>query len=532
VIGSRSGIAGTRIVDKGDGLLNLSSISVRWLLGGGASVLAFPVLFLLLLFTREDVGWLLLLIPCAGALVLGLALALPRAIIPGMMAVLISFPIFLDATGIPAGFMKLYYGDFLMVALIVSCVTRLCRDGWEIPRGSLNWIFYGWIALGCMALIRGYWLVGHEFDRAFGDFRRSVFYLISLIGFLVLYGRKSHRYLLERGLLAGCLVIMLEGATQAVTGQFYTRRFTDAAHILTKFELQFLAFGILLALARLASGRFLALWILLAFGGGFITLLGNFRSTWLSLLGGLAFIFLYLPLRLRLLMFGYGLVLILAAAGVLALAWNIPVADGGSTLGEDIQQKLDVRATRYDPNVTWRIESYASAWELWKDRPILGQGLGVMTEFSAPTSTGGAQIVRGHRVHNSFLWVLMSFGVVGAAVFIFWIASLFWRFHRALVSDRLNSDDRTLVLASGAFLVSFLISTTFEIFLESAPPVLMLSAVLALGLAAASAESDRAEHASTLLSHERNLPEDSASSAAIAGSRAMDLSSENTTKGF
>jgi O-antigen ligase len=219
--------------------------------------------------------------------------------------------------------------------------------------------------------------------------------------------------------------------------------------------------------------------------GMLVTLLGNFRSAWLAMLGGMLYIFLYLPLRWRLLMLAWGSGVAVVAATVLALAWNVPVADGGSTLGEDLSQKMDVRSARFDPNVTWRFESYANAMALWAERPWLGQGLGVLTTFSAPTSTGGAQILYGHRVHNSLIWVLMTFGVVGAAVFAWWIGTVFWRFHWALVSNRLGLEDRTLVVACGAFVVSFLISTCFEIFLESGPPVLMLAAVLALGSAAA-----------------------------------------------
>ncbi len=477
-----------------DQRVSLTEIRPTVLLGVGLGLLLLPILMLAMaLFAPDGISErpVLWIIPPVLSVAVAIGFAYPRWIVPGMLIILISFPILLDSVSIPLGFMRVYFTDLILMALGAAAVHHLFRRGWTVPAGSIPALYWVWLVVGAFGLFQGFVLMGHEFDRAFGDFRRAFVCLTAFLGLLLVCREDGARARLEKAVLIGCAILVVEGFWQVLTGQFYTRRFTDAAHILSKFELQFLAMGVLLAIARLAAGRVSSLYLFLAVGGLLVTILGNFRSTWLSLLGGLIVIFIYLPVRWRLIMSAYGIMAGIVSVALLALVWSVPVADGGSTLGEDLRQKFDLRNARYDVNVTWRMESYANAMNLWRERPMLGQGLGVLTEFSAPTSTGGAQIVRGHRVHNSLIWVLMSFGVVGATVFVGWIGSVFLQWHRAVVSGRLGAEDRTLVIASSAFVVSFLISTSFEIFLESGPPVIMLAVVLALGTLAAHSQVEK-----------------------------------------
>lgn len=447
----------------------------------------------------------LLAAPLVAAIALGLGIAYPILVFPVLLAGLMAAPISIDATSIPLGFMRLYYTD-LMVAWVYGywlIAWLMGHNFW--PTRAPFWPFFFWVLMGCLALVLGYGFYGNAFDRSFGDFRRTVVYLFTLVPVLSIYGRPRHFPYLLGALIAGAVIIILEGLWQAATGQFYSRRFTDAAHVLTKFELQFLLFGFFYGVLKLTGGTWKLRWFVLTFLGIVVTILGNFRSSWLSALGGLGFIFLYLPTRWKAVLIGYGLVLGLVSGGVLALMWNVPVGEGGSTLGEDLQMKMNFRMARYDPNVTWRFESYAQAMQLWSQRPWFGQGLGVEIEFSAPTSTGGAMLVRGHRVHNSLLWVLMSFGILGSVIFTAWITSLFWVFHQAGRDRELSPERRTVALATGAFLMSFLISTFFEIFLESGPTILVLVAVLAVGLASLS--NEKQDEASVLSPVDQDEPE-------------------------
>jgi O-antigen ligase len=172
-------------------------------------------------------------------------------------------------------------------------------------------------------------------------------------------------------------------------------------------------------------------------------------------------------------------------AGFLALAiagmWEMPISEGHSTLGEEILAKANLKGTTSDINVVWRFESYANAIEQWKNSPIIGTGLGEVLSFTATTSTGGAMLTEGHRVHNSFLWLLMSLGVTGFAVFLY-IQSRFLLFVTRYLRTSDWIEGRITVLACACFYVSILIAACFEIFLESAMPITVLSSSMALAM--------------------------------------------------
>ena len=90
-------------------------------------------------------------------------------------------------------------------------------------------------------------------------------------------------------------------------------------------------------------------------------------------------------------------------------------------------------------------------------------------------------LAEGHRVHNSFLWLLMSLGVTGFALFLY-IQSRFVLFVIRYLRSSEWQEGRITVLACGCFYISILVAACFEIFLESAMPITVLSSSMALAM--------------------------------------------------
>lgn len=425
------------------------------------------------------------LLPAAAVAALGgatVALLRPRWVFSGFLLACMVTPFFLEETHVALGFMKLYIQDlvFLFCLGLIAVRTSVGRTTWKpIP---FNAFLLAYFALGLWGLFVGLKVTGQDFNNAFGDFRRAFFYFMNYFVILLLTDNLADVRRLRGVLTAGGLLLTLKGALQLLSGQFYVRRFGDAAHILSHFELTFLSFVIFFALAQLLYNRSASRWLwgTVAAASIMTTIVGNYRAAWLSLVGGLIFMFLYLPRRGKLTLAALGAMGAVFLGLAVAVLWDVQV-EGHSTLGQDILAKADFRNTTQDVNVTWRFESYRNALGLWQRSPWIGRGLGEELEFSAPTSTGGAMLARGHRVHNSFIWLLMSVGVTGFLLFLTVQAVYFGTLLRYLRRSTWT-EGRLTVMACGAFYVSFMISTSFEIFLESAMPITVLSASVALAM--------------------------------------------------
>ncbi|MGI8907797.1 MAG: O-antigen ligase family protein [Candidatus Sumerlaeaceae bacterium] len=461
----------------------------EWMQGGrvaavailtGAVCLSAMLLFSALSGAPVLLGSLLGLLVVMGVIA---ALARPRWVFLGFVVACMSVPFVLERVHIPLGFMKLYIQDVVFFWNLLVCGVRWTLGKRTYKPLPFNRYLVLHFLLGLWALIVGFAFSHNEFDEVFGDFRRSYFYFMNyFIAILLVDGLKDARYLRD-ALLVGAAAAILKGLYEIGAGQFVYRRIGDAAHVLTHFEITFLMFIIYYGLAKLvfASGERMWLWAVPVALGVIVVAVGNFRACWLALIAGLMVMVWFLPQRQRWLLMLVGVL----GAGFLALSiatlWDVQITEGHSTIGQEILAKTDVKAAGSDVNVIWRFESYANALKQWQRSPVIGTGLGEVLEFSATTSTGGAMLAEGHRVHNSFLWLLMSLGAVGFAMFLF-IQSRFVLLIMRYLRASTWQEGRITVLACGAFYVSIMVAACFEIFLESAMPITVLSSSMALAM--------------------------------------------------
>jgi len=389
----------------------------------------------------------------------------------------------LEEITLPLGFMKLYVQD---VALAFNFCFLLLRFffGWAPQRKHImNYFVVGYFVLGFFSAWNGLLLSHNPYDAVFGDMRRAFAYFLNYFFALYLLDDLKEVLLLRRVMFAGTLALILKGVFQLATGQFYYRRLGDAAHILSHIELTFLSFGIFYALARVLFDLRAKTWpwATIAFAGILVTVIGNYRASWLGLAAGLFCLFLFLPLRRRFQVAGIvGALAILGALTLYAL-WDVEIL-GNTTIGQEISAKADVKNAPLDVNVIWRFDSYRGAMEYWKQRPWLGCGLGTKVEFITITTRGTPYLALDHRIHNSFIWLFMTQGIIGFPFALLPHVAFLIICIRYL---RITSwtEGKVTVMACLGYAVSMLVSTAFEHFLETGTTITVYGSVMGLAVA-------------------------------------------------
>lgn len=415
----------------------------------------------------------------------------PRWIFYSFIPICMAFPHELEEFFLPLPFMKLYPQDVVFVFLIGVCIVRLLTNRSRSPLHSIpfNRYMYLYMMVGLVAAGIGLFVTGNSYSNVFGDLRRSFFYFLAYFFCIILTRSESDIRHLTRALLIGATLAITRGLWQATSGAFEARRFTDAAHVLNHFEITFSTFAIYYGLTRLAlRDRRFWWWIALVVAGILIVVLGNFRTCWVGFAAGLAVLVLFLPWHYRKKLLLAAITLGIIGSAALALIWQVPVKQTHSTIGQNIAEKANISNILSDTNITWRMDSYRNAMNLWERNKLFGRGLGEHLEFATTTSTGGAMMAMGHRVHNSYLWFLMSLGVVGLSI----VAAIHCVFLRHVVTylrfaNHAETQARMLVLSCLALYVTILVSACFDVYLESGPPITILSVTMAIILLTISA---------------------------------------------
>jgi O-antigen ligase len=438
-------------------------------------------------------------LPVAGALAGASALVIalrPKWVFYGFVFFCVFSYETLEEVYVPLGFLKLYIQDVVLVFNLAYVALRLIFAKVQHRKVALNKFVILYFVLGIFSTANGLLLSQNPYDRVFGDFRRSFVYFLNYFFVLYLIDNERERVFFRNLLVAACGALIGKGIFQILTGQFYYRRMGDAAHILSHIELTFLSFGVFYAVAHLFFEGNSKPWLLAyAFLGTIVTVIGNYRASWLGFAGGLFLIFLFLPARRRaqLTLVVAGL-LVLAALSIYAL-WDVEVLQS-STLGQEISAKADFRNAPLDVNVIWRFDSYRAAMEYWRQRPWLGCGLGTIVDFATITTRGTPYLALDHRVHNSFIWLWMTQGILGFPIAML-LHIAFLVISLRYVRQTTWLEGKTTVLACAAYGVSMLISTAFEHFLETGPTITVYSAVIGLAILTIHARPPREETANS-----------------------------------
>jgi O-antigen ligase len=273
--------------------------------------------------------------------------------------------------------------------------------------------------------------MSEDFTRAFKDWRS---YWLLLIYFLVASNALAHGmretafWVLFASTTISCLVAFIQRAggidwwfihlaqKHRVESTLYTMTF---AGILYQ--------AIILNLARALRGKLHSVWWTVMLWAGlavqFVTIIMTVtRGAWVALFAGLATVCLLVRNRT---------VLALSAAAVVVIvvfAFVVAEDTGRNISPTKFMQEIDIHArTRL---VMWEL-----AWDLVKQHPLLGVGMGDV-ETEAKVLLGERYITTTTDTHNVYLQVLAARGLVGFIPFVwFWVVVL-----RSLVGCKRQSE--------------------------------------------------------------------------------------------
>jgi O-antigen ligase len=442
----------------------------------------------------------------AGALSASWLLAQPHRVLFAVLVCCAGLPDLMEGFSIrPAGFN--IFGQDILLMLVAADVLRrfLCAPaGSRLPTGEAIGadplalraiapllpalaIFF---CMGFLQMGRGIAL-GSLFHDALGDFRRGYVYLLLFLYPATLPDASRTVRTIRAALLTAAGIHVLTALGQLALGQLERRMVLDAAHVLHHFTLVVVAFAAYEALSRLLQrgeipgGRLLPMAVFAI--TSMIVVVGNFRSVWLGFVAGGIMLLILGDARVRARLIGVGMVGLVAMVAALALAWGLPAGHRGETVGEEIGRKIFLsKEFRTDLNIIWRQQSYAAALERWRERPALGAGLGVMNSFFVLTSAGDVRLAERHRVHNSYLWILQTTGMVGIVLFVWLHGGFVWLALRGIRKAlRAGGEPPVLAMALLAFYTAFMVTSGFDVLLEMSTRILTLALAMSGCLIAA-----------------------------------------------
>jgi len=262
-----------------------------------------------------------------------------------------------------------------------------------------------------------------------------------------------------------------------LAGRFFQMTWFDVFHVLGHSDLLFVTFLSYYCLARVAfpsPGRRRWPWAALFPITLALIVLGNFRANWIGFVLAALVMIVLLPQRRRRAAIVASMFIVVCAALVFYACRNIRIGEFGETVQETVGTKFrNLLNYQIDPNIIWRFHSYRAAWEIWRDHPWLGIGLGRKLVFHSINASGQQTVYFEHRTHNSFLWVGYTAGAIGLLLFLTLHATYFLGAVRR-VRNLGEQPDRGILLAYIAFYVGFMTVAFFDVFLEESATAITL----------------------------------------------------------
>ena len=408
------------------------------------------------------------------------AMMFPHRVFYAFIGASMAMPLFFEDVSVGAGFMKLYLADFVFIFCAALLAFDLFNGKLHFRRIAFDKYVVLFFLVGLFGVYLGLFATGNRFDKVFGDYRRSFFYFANYFVALYLIRDKRDLRILLRVLLTASALTIPIGLVQLAMGKGYIRSPIDAAHVLSWMQCTFLCFSIYYGAAHLLylPGVQTKRWASLVLLGILITIIANFRSSWLGIIFGFMGMFFFFPRAQKIKFVFVGIAVAFVIVMGMLVLWDQKIFEN-RTLGEEVARKADVGNTNIDLNVLWRYQSYDAAFRQISLHPILGSGLGTYLTFHIPTSRGSQTLALDHNVHNSFLWIFMSLGIPG-------ILSLFAMhgYYLWSICSYLRhcswARGKTTVMACGGYYVTAMTATFFQNYLEQAVTVTVLGTICAV----------------------------------------------------
>lgn len=246
-------------------------------------------------------------------------------------------------------------------------------------------------------------------------------------------------------LLTSAVIVISDALVQEVTGvdpilhhskivfARMTGPYENPGDLATYLMVMLLVTMALLSRQRGRWGKALAGVMILLLGGCLVRT--EAQPAWIGYAIGMLVIFLFDP-SLRRVLVGFGVSLYVAAAAVL-----------------HAKERLGLALTLSVVGVSDRVFMWKTAWHMFLNRPLLGQGLNTFMANYLAYYVGGEQTPR--YAHNCYLQTAAETGVLGLALFLAVLVCFFVSCAKALRERR--SDEPALLLGLTAGLLAFVV---------------------------------------------------------------------------
>jgi O-antigen ligase len=159
------------------------------------------------------------------------------------------------------------------------------------------------------------------------------------------------------------------------------------------------------------------------------------------------------------------------------------------------ERQKSVTHTKTDSAIGRRVSYLYVGWEAFKERPVIGSGLGTFRDIYANSSYARQFEIRGRTnrrpAHNTYIEVIIGTGILGLLIFITIIVLTFKNFHNAKKRFHLLGE-KGMVSLIGAYRISFISIIAYS-FLLSGPYKKYLWISLALSQVALTLSQETSE---------------------------------------
>ena len=372
---------------------------------------------------------------------------------------------------------KLYPLDIVMVLIIIAWIINF-RFGRKKPKlffGAPEKVFLLFVIAVSLYLVRSIFDPNSQFLVAFSSFKNYAWYpLLYLITIYSIQDENKIKSFAHLILLNGAFILffVLLGLVQ---GQGLWTEFTPLStagtRLLAATHAFYLTIAFMIGISLWAFKRIkkdkLALTIM---GLWLIGIVGSLmRHLWLSLAIALIFIYSLMPQENQVRLRNYILKSVLIIAAAVSVIFLIVNIAPNINFAQSIYSPLAGLETRLvsfsqansDSSVTWRLDLWNNAKNIWLSNPIIGVGFGKEILIESGDWQSFEEI---RNMHNSPLAILVQMGVVGAVLLFTFIALVIAKSWPYIFSD---PELKPYYLGILGAIVALLVASLFQPYLET-----------------------------------------------------------------
>lgn len=371
---------------------------------------------------------------------------------------------------------KIYPIDFILIGVILGTLAFILA---KLREREFQFIKTDWLLIGFMLVTSIYFFASltdsaSQIGLAFSSLKNYIFYpLLYFIG-AMLFNKKEDFLRLLKFALAGALVILFFIFYGLFSGSGlwaeYTPLSTEGVRTLAFTHAFYLSMALSVLFIWIVSRKAHknnAILVLIAVWS--VGILGSMmRHLWIAMLAVFAAMYLVFNKDLRkgferifVKFIPFILIGSLLIFYVLAMSPYSKLSRSAAETGQIISTRAASLFDTGDESISWRSEIWKRSLEEYSKSPILGIGLG--KQISIEIGKDYHDFVKARDIHNSWLGILVQFGI-SSVLFFGFVLNIGWKLFKKAFKDDFWSFARLSVLA---VFILHLVAFSFQPYLEA-----------------------------------------------------------------